>query len=76
MESLKLIFEEEVHKDDEQFASNHPQNVNTIGDIVNKLGKDVKTVNKSLNAKYDKQKFVDNDINHSDLFFIDGSVTP
>lgn len=53
---MKHIFEEEVHKDDEQFATNHPQNVNTIGDIVNKLGKDVKTVNKSLNAKYDKQK--------------------
>jgi len=27
-------------------------------------------------AKYDKQKFVDNDISHSDLFFIDGSVPP
>ena len=53
---MKHIFEEEVHKDDEQFATNHPQNANTIGDIVNKLGKDVKTVNKSLNAKYDKQK--------------------
>ena len=27
-------------------------------------------------AKYDKSKFTDNDISHSDLFFIDGSVPP
>lgn len=27
-------------------------------------------------AKYDKNKFIENDIEHSDLFFIDGSVPP
>lgn len=26
--------------------------------------------------KYDKQTFIDGGINHSDLFFIDGSVPP
>jgi cell division cycle 14 len=27
-------------------------------------------------SKYDKNKFIKNGINHSDLFFIDGSTPP